>query len=70
MNHSKNSKEFWNKFKILKGKNIIHTNYMKDSEGNKYFTKKNVTYLKELGETYLEYQKRKNQNSIKFILTI
>ncbi len=40
MNHSKNSKEFWNKFKVLKEKNIIHTKYMKDSEGNKYYTDK------------------------------
>ncbi len=30
VNNSKNSKEFWNKFNILKGKNIIHTNYKQD----------------------------------------
>ena len=40
MNHSRDSKEFWKKLKVLKGKNIIQTNYMKDSEGNKYFTDK------------------------------
>ncbi len=47
MNHSKNNKEFWSKFKVLKGKNIIHTNYMKDSEGNKYYTDKEKCVLLE-----------------------
>ncbi len=40
MNHSKNSKEFWNKFKTLKGKNVAYVNYMKDSERNKYYSDK------------------------------
>ena len=47
MNHSINSKKFWNNFKVLKGKNIIHTNYMKDPEGNKYFTDKKKCGLME-----------------------
>ncbi len=36
--NSKNSKQFWNKINVLKGKMTVHTNYMKDVEGNKYFS--------------------------------
>ncbi|MFV0504970.1 MAG: hypothetical protein ACK5LT_13550, partial [Lachnospirales bacterium] len=35
---SKNTKDFWNKIKTLKGKNFIHANYMVDQEGNKHFS--------------------------------
>ncbi len=35
--NSKNSKDFWNKIKILKGKKMSHVNnYLKDNNGNKY----------------------------------
>ncbi len=37
---SKDSKAFWNQIKLLKGKNIIHANYMEDEEGNKYYSDK------------------------------
>lgn len=37
---SKNSKQFWNKIKVLKGKKTIYTNYMKDKDGNKYYSDK------------------------------
>lgn len=47
VNYNKNSKEFWNKVNILKGKNIIHTNYMKDKDGNKYYTDKEKCTLME-----------------------
>ncbi len=47
MNYSKNTKEFWNKINVLKGKNIIHTNYMKDKDGNKYYTDKEKCILME-----------------------
>ncbi len=36
--NSKNSKEFWRKIKLLKGKKAVHTNYMKDNDGNKHFS--------------------------------
>lgn len=45
--NSKNSKEFWNKIKILKGKTTTHTNYMKDDDGKKYFTDKEKCNLME-----------------------
>ncbi len=38
--NSKDSKQFWNKIKLLKGKTTTHTNYMKDNDGNKYFSDK------------------------------
>lgn len=44
---SKDSKTFWNKIKKLKGKDIIHTNYMKDEEGNKYYSDKEKCKLME-----------------------
>ena len=46
-NYNKNSKDFWSKFKILKGKNVTHTNSMKDPEGNKYYTDKEKCNLME-----------------------
>lgn len=45
--NSKNSREFWNKINILKGKNITYTNYMKDSAGNKYYTDREKCTLME-----------------------
>ena len=45
--NSKNSKQFWNKIKILKGKKTIYTNYMKDTEGKKYFSDKEKCNLME-----------------------
>ena len=45
--NSKNSKEFWNKIKILKSKTTTHTNYMKDDDGKKYFTDKEKCNLME-----------------------
>ncbi len=33
---SRNSRTFWNKINKLKGRNMIYTDYLKDSEGNKY----------------------------------
>ncbi len=45
--NTKNSREFWNKMKLLKGKNAAHTNYMKDKDGNKFFTDKEKYYLME-----------------------
>ncbi len=41
---SRDSKDFWSKINLSKGKNLIHTNYLKDTEGNEYYTekKKNV----------------------------
>ena len=44
---SKNSKAFWNKIKVCKGKNLIHTNYLKDSDGNKYYLDKEKCDLME-----------------------
>ncbi len=38
MQLSKDSKSFWNKIKLLKGKEIIHTNYMVDEDGNRYYS--------------------------------
>ncbi len=35
---SKDGKAFWNKINLSTGKNLIHTNYLKDSEGDKYYT--------------------------------
>ncbi len=43
----KKSKQFWNKIKLLKGKKTPHTNYMKDKDGNKYFTDKEKCNLME-----------------------
>jgi len=43
----KNSKQFWNKIKILKGKKTVYTNYMKDTEGKKYFSDKEKCNLLE-----------------------
>ncbi len=43
----KNSKQFWNKIKILKGKKTTYTNYMKDSEGRKYYSDKEKCNLME-----------------------
>lgn len=37
---SKDSKSFWSKIKILKGKNGAYTNYMVDEDGNKFYTDK------------------------------
>ncbi len=45
--NSKNSKQFWNKIKVLKEKKESHTNYMKDTEGNKYFSNKEKCNLME-----------------------
>ncbi len=36
--NSKNSKDFWNKIKILTGKNMTHVNHMKDNDANKYYS--------------------------------
>ncbi len=36
--NSKTSKQFWSKIKVLKGKQMYNINYMKDNEGNKYFS--------------------------------
>ena len=43
----KNSKQFWNKIKFLKGNKITTTNYMKDNEGNKFFTDQEKCHLME-----------------------
>ena len=43
----KNSKDFWSKIKILKGKTTTNINYMKDKDGNKYFTDKEKCDLME-----------------------
>ncbi len=43
----KNSKHFWNKIKILKGKKSTYTNYMKDTEGKKYYSNKEKCNLME-----------------------
>lgn len=64
MNNSRNSKEFWSKFKILKGKNIIHTNYMKDSEGKKYYTDKEKCGL--LENTWKDIFRITEEEEIKF----
>ncbi len=45
--NSKNSKDFWNKIKILKGKNTTRTNYLKDEEGKKYYSDKEKCNLME-----------------------
>ncbi len=45
--NSKNSKQFWNKIKILKGKKNNHTNYMKDTEGKKYYSDQEKCQLME-----------------------
>ncbi len=46
--NSKNSKQFWNMIKMLKGKKKTnYTNYMKDSEGKKYFSDKEKCSLME-----------------------
>ncbi len=37
---SRDSKAFWSKINLSKGKNLIHTNYLKDTEGNRYYTDK------------------------------
>ncbi len=42
-----NSKQLWDKIKLLKGKKTIYTNYMKDKDGNKYFTDKEKCNLME-----------------------
>ena len=43
----KNSKQFWKKIKVLKGKQTTYTNYMKDTEGNKYYSDKEKCNLME-----------------------
>ncbi len=45
--NSKNSNDFWNQIKILKGKNTTHVNYMKDQDGNNYNTDKEKCTLME-----------------------
>ena len=45
--NNKNSKDFWNKIKILKGKTTTQTNYLKDEEGNKYYSDKEKCHLME-----------------------
>ena len=45
--NSKNSKDFWNKIKVLKGKSTNHTNYLKDEEGKQYFSDKEKCNLME-----------------------
>ncbi len=45
--NSKHSKDFWNQIKILKGRNTTHVNYMKDQDGNKYYTDKEKCTLME-----------------------
>ncbi len=44
---SKDSKAFWNKINLSKGKNLIHINYLKDPEGNKYYLDKGKCKLME-----------------------
>ncbi len=44
---SKDGKAFWRKINLSKGKNLIHTNYLKDPEGNKYCTDKDKCQLME-----------------------
>lgn len=36
----RSAKTFWNKIKLQKGKNTIHTNDTKDEEGNKFHSNK------------------------------
>ena len=40
IDYTKDTKEFWRKIKTLKGNDVIYTNYIKDSEGRKYYTDK------------------------------
>ncbi len=47
MQMSKDSKAFWNKIKLLKGKKIIHANYMVDEDGNRYYSDKEKCNLME-----------------------
>ncbi len=47
INQSKDSKTFWSEIKLLKGKDIIHCNYIKDIEGNKYYSNKEKCNLME-----------------------
>ncbi len=44
---SRDSEAFWNKINLSKGKNQIQINYLKDSEGNKYYTHKEKCKLME-----------------------
>ncbi len=44
---SKDGKAFWRNINLCKGKNLIHTNYLKDPEGNKYYTDKEKCQLME-----------------------
>ncbi len=44
---SRDSKTSWNKINLSKGKNLLHTNFLKDSEGNKYQTDKETSNLME-----------------------
>ena len=37
---SNDAKAFWNKIKLLKGNSSARTNYLQDSDGNKYFSEK------------------------------
>ncbi len=34
----KNSRDFWDKIKILKGRSTTHVNYLKDNDNNKYYS--------------------------------
>ncbi len=47
---SKNTKEFWNKIKAMKGKNVTYINHMVDTDGRKYYTDKKKCEL--LGKTW------------------
>ena len=45
--NNENSKEFWNKTKMLQGKNSTYTNYMKDKDRNKLYSDKEKCNLME-----------------------
>ncbi len=44
---TKDTKEFWNKIKLLKGQRTKHTNYLEEKAGNRYHTNKEKPYIME-----------------------
>ena len=59
----KNRKEFWNKIKILKGKNTTYTNYMKDSEGKKHYTdKEKCNLMEQTGKNVFRISEQEENN--------
>ncbi len=61
---SKDNKAFWNQIKLLKGKNIIHANYMEDEEGSKYYSDKEKCTVMEKKHGEISFALRKKKKLI------